>query len=913
LDKTYQGEIMSRFIIFILFVLFINNITMTVDAQIQSIPSTSALIEKIGDGREDSENGSVNILGIDPTTFPKIKINIFIDKFCAIAGNLKKENFKVKENDKDTAIDKFYFTGNASGQKLDLAIIFDDTGSMGEEISAMKSKVKGLTDTFKASGIDANYSLVSFEDNVSIRTNWTDDPEAFKKQINSLKAQGGVDEPEVSLDAIEAVLSMGFRSDAQKVILVITDAHAHYKNDGSGFSKYTKEEVEKDLKEVGVIFITTTPTFEKPTNYVDLRDIANDIKGMRIDINSADFSTILEQFKRMLTGTYVVEYTSPDQTPAANRTVLVSVNEPECVKGNDMSSYIAPGSTTSSNNPPIIDDLTSVLTSPQDVGTIITWTANASDQDGDPILYRFFLDDEPVTDWITEKTWIWTPNDAGLYRVEVRVRDAKHAGPNGLDDRKSESFTIAEPKPKSTEPENQPPIIDDLLAAQSKTKEITWATNATDSDGDRILYRYFLNDKSMTDWIDRNKWILNATEANAGENRVEVQIRDGNHAGPEGYDDSKSVQFKLSSMKLMAQTWEKTFVGPNYDEGYSVQQTNDGGYIITGKAAFNFSGDLVLIKADAVGNIFWETFGGPKDDVGYSVEQTSDGGYIIAGETQSYGSGGKDVWLIKTDSMGNKAWDRTFGGSDDDVGKSVHQTNDEGYIIAGSTNYNNKKNKGAYIWLIKTDSKGNKVWDRTFGESASAWAESAQQTSDGGYIITGVTQSHDSTMDLNVCLIKTDSQGKMEWDRTFGGSDDDWGKSVQQTSDNGYIISGMTFSYGSGGSDAWLIKTDSLGNEEWNKTFGGSDSDWGYSAQQTSDGGYIITGLHFERDNGALLIKTDPLGNVEWDQTRMSESFVNLWGNSVRQTSDGGYIVAGTAGNSNQDIWLLKTDAYGNV
>jgi len=181
---------MSRFIIFILFVLFINNITMTVDAQIQSIPSTSALIEKIGAGREDSENGSVNILGIDPTTFPKIKINIFIDKFCAIAGNLKKENFKVKENDKDTAIDKFYFTGNASGQKLDLAIIFDDTGSMGEEISAMKSKVKGLTDTFKASGIDANYSLVSFEDNVSNRTNWTDDPEAFKKQINSLKAQG---------------------------------------------------------------------------------------------------------------------------------------------------------------------------------------------------------------------------------------------------------------------------------------------------------------------------------------------------------------------------------------------------------------------------------------------------------------------------------------------------------------------------------------------------------------------------------------------------------------------------------------------------------------------------------------------------------------------------------------------------
>ena len=237
-------------------------------------------------------------------------------------------------------IDNSSFAGNASGQKLDLAIVFDNTGSMQPEIDAMKSKVKELTDTIKASGLDASYSLVSFNDSVSVKTKWTKDQAIIKKNVDALYAEGGGDEPEDSMDAIEAVLSMGFRPDAQKIVLVITDAHAHYKNDSSGFSKYTKDEVEKDLRESGVTFIPISPTFEKQNGFVDLKEIANDIKSMWIDINSADFSTILEQFKGIITGTYVVEYTSPDQAAFGNRIVVVAVDVPGCVIGSDSSSYI---------------------------------------------------------------------------------------------------------------------------------------------------------------------------------------------------------------------------------------------------------------------------------------------------------------------------------------------------------------------------------------------------------------------------------------------------------------------------------------------------------------------------------------------------------------------------------------------
>ena len=288
--------------------------------------------------------------------------------------------------------------------------------------------------------------------------------------------------------------------------------------------------------------------------------------------------------------------------------------------------------------------------------------------------------------------------------------------------------------------------------------------------------------------------------------------------------------------------WDKTFGGSDSDCVYSVQQTFDGGYIVTG-FTFSFGAggfDFWLIKTDSNGNELWnKTFGGSDSDYAWSVQQTSDKGYIVAGATESFGAGDDDFWLIKTDSNGNKEWDKTFGGSNDDCAFSVQQTSDNGYILAGFTDSFGAGGRDS--WLIKTDQNGNKEWDKTFGGSNNDHAHSIQMTSDNGYIIAGYTESFGAGNE-DFWLIKTDSNGDKEWDKTFGGPDYDWAHSVQQTSDRGYIVAGYTESFGAGNEDFWLIKTDSNGDKEWDKTFGGPDYDWAHSVQQTSDRGYIVAG-----------------------------------------------------------------------
>jgi hypothetical protein len=363
-------------------------------------------------------------------------------------------------------------------------------------------------------------------------------------------------------------------------------------------------------------------------------------------------------------------------------------------------------------------------------------------------------------------------------------------------------------------------------------------------------------------------------------------------------------------------SFDETLGGSWMDAGKSAQQTSDGGYIITGYTASSGAGlfDVWLIKTDAAGNKVWDkTFGGTADDEGYSVQQTSDGGYIITGFTESYGAGVQDVWLIKTDTSGSKVWDKTYGGTGDDEGRSVQQTSDSGYIITGFTESYGAG--GDDVWLIKTDASGNKVWDKTYGGTGDEEGCSVQQTLDGGCIVVGYTSSNGADSE-DVWLIKTDESGYEVWDKTFGGTADDRGYSVQQVSDGGYIVVGTTRSYGAGVADVWLVKTDTLGDEVWEKTFGGGGDEEGYSVQQTSDGGYVITGYATSYSAGVpdvWLIKTDLSGNKVWDKT-FGETYYEE-GRSVRQTTDGGYIIAGRTwgyGGGHDDVLLVKTDADGN-
>ena len=299
--------------------------------------------------------------------------------------------------------------------------------------------------------------------------------------------------------------------------------------------------------------------------------------------------------------------------------------------------------------------------------------------------------------------------------------------------------------------------------------------------------------------------------------------------------------------------WDRTFGGLGKDLGFFVQQTKDDGYIIVGgKKSFWIIGsyDVWVTKTDSKGNIEWDkTFGRDGEDIGFSVQQIDDDGYIITGYTSF--PDGRKLWLIKIDSQGNKEWDIATGRADSEAAQ-VQLTRDGGYIITGYTPSPSTGKED--VWLIKTDLKGHRNWSKTFGGLNKDLGLSVQETREGGYIVTGLTESFGAGKG-DVWLIKTDKEGNKEWDRTFGGASFDSGASVQQTRDDGYIITGYNttstgiargysklFSTADLGR-VWLIKTDPYGNEQWNMTFGGTRSDWGNSVQETQDGGYIITGV----------------------------------------------------------------------
>jgi len=357
----------------------------------------------------------------------------------------------------------------------------------------------------------------------------------------------------------------------------------------------------------------------------------------------------------------------------------------------------------------------------------------------------------------------------------------------------------------------------------------------------------------------------------------------------------------------------KSYGGTNDDWASSVQQTSDGGYIMAGRTrSFGAGGvDVFLIKTDEFGNLQWaKAYGRTGADLAFSVQQTSDGGYIVAGYTTSFGAGGADFFVVKTYANGNIQWAKTYGGTGADTAWSVQQTSDGGYIVAGYTTSFGAGNND--IFLIKTDANGDVQWAKAYGGAGDDRAYSVQQTSDGGYIVAGETRSFGAG-GSDIFLIKTDEFGNVQWAKTYGGTNNEWAYSVQQTSDGGYIVAGtrrISLNY-----DIFLIKTDANGNVQWAKTYAETNDDRAYSVQQTSDDGYIVAGTRrISLNYDIFLIKTDANGNVQWAKTYGGGGEDRAY--SVQQTSDGGYIVAGRTGSfgaGGSDIFLIKTDANGNI
>ena len=365
--------------------------------------------------------------------------------------------------------------------------------------------------------------------------------------------------------------------------------------------------------------------------------------------------------------------------------------------------------------------------------------------------------------------------------------------------------------------------------------------------------------------------------------------------------------------------WITNIGGSDWEYGESVQQTTDGGYITVGTAYSHSTvdSDIVLTKTYPDGSIQWQKYYGGDDlDFGESVRQTSDGGYIVTGFTYSYGNGETDVYLLKISPTGRQEWDKYFGGDYWDEGYSVQETSDGGFVIVGSTF---SFGAGEYdVYVVKTRSTGSLEFEQTFGGLGDDHGWSIQQTSDGGYIIVGYTESFGAGM-RDIYLLKLDPGTELQWQRTIDGTNDDVGYSVQQTSDGGYIIAGF-ISYwcqylGLYQYDVALIKTDPIGNQIWAKTFPGTDDicsgdDVGSSVKQTLDGGYIIAGETRSYGQGVAnfyMVKTDPNGNKQWQKAFGDTE--RGFATDIQETSDGGFIITGTTYSpisGGYDIYLAK-------
>jgi hypothetical protein len=352
------------------------------------------------------------------------------------------------------------------------------------------------------------------------------------------------------------------------------------------------------------------------------------------------------------------------------------------------------------------------------------------------------------------------------------------------------------------------------------------------------------------------------------------------------------------------------FGGTSVDQLTCLQQTSDGGYILGGTSFSGIGGDKSqasrgnsdywIVKIDRKGNKQWDaTFGGTGPDELHSLQQTDDGGYILGGSSLSGISGdktqptkgGKDFWIVKTDANGVKQWDADFGGDLFEELFSVRQTLEGGYILGGYSlsDVNGDRtdpNRGRFdMWIVKTDEKGNKKWDAAFGGNDDDWLAALQQTTDRGYILGGWSwsgasgdKSQRTKGDNDYWIIKIDAKGVRQWDADLGGSSNDYLTDIQQTADGGYVLGGYSSSPVSGnktqptqgGTDYWIVKTDINGKKQWDADFGGSEFEFLNGLQQTDDGGYILGGYSSSGISG--------------DKTEDTKGFNDFW--IVKTTAD---------------------------
>ncbi len=374
----------------------------------------------------------------------------------------------------------------------------------------------------------------------------------------------------------------------------------------------------------------------------------------------------------------------------------------------------------------------------------------------------------------------------------------------------------------------------------------------------------------------------------------------------------------LAFTQINAQViFHKTYGGTGDDKANCVRRTQDGGYIIVGSTnSFGAGGlDVYVIRTDKYGDTVWSrTFGGIYDDIGYAVNANNDGSFIIVGTTFSFGAGQQDIYVIKINGIGDTLWTRTYGGNNLESGNDIKQTTDGGFVIVGSTNSFGAGNSDVYI--IKINALGDTTWTRTYGGTLDEVGNSIQQNGAGGYVIIGSTTSFGAGNN-DIYFITTDNLGNIvNTNITYGSiNGNEYGNCGKQTIDGGYILCGSTSFYGAGFNDGYVLKTDVNGTIQYQRAFGNTSYDKIIDIQQTADLGFIAIGTtqSFGGGNSYIyLLKTDATLVLNWSKYIGGLSLNE--GNSVLQAGDGGFILAGSTqsfGQGGWDIYLIKTDGNG--
>jgi hypothetical protein len=372
--------------------------------------------------------------------------------------------------------------------------------------------------------------------------------------------------------------------------------------------------------------------------------------------------------------------------------------------------------------------------------------------------------------------------------------------------------------------------------------------------------------------------------------------------------------------------WTKTFgVQGNYEEGRVVIPTSDGNYLVAGYKDREIAlADLYLIKMAGDGTEIWSTtVGGDYNDEAYAAVETADGGFAVVGKTRVLGDY-YDIYLVRTNSSGAVLWETTLGGADDDYAYALAEMPDGGFALAGNTFSSGAGYSDAYA--VRTDASGAVIWEKTFGGADADYFYDLVANADGSVVLAGSTASSGAGQG-DMYAVKVASDGTTAFEATVGGAEDDAAYALAATADGGYVLAGITYSYGAGYSDAYAVKIDSSGAVVWQQAYGGGDGDYAEDVVATADGGFALTGMTGSLGLGwtdLYLVRTDSLGALLWEKYFGGDG--EEYGNSVVETTDGGFLMAGYSNSYDRvynpavgdwdtfsDVYVVKTDALGNL